>query len=511
MSLQESILVLNSSDLDDDGRFALADPPPTGMTIKVDTRFLDLSVQSINNETKVYLSKYLLDCVWRDADDPSEKLTANSGTSVSKFIKVYLYAGDPANSETVRLIQVQPFRDGTVDEPDFFIYRDQAMIYEKAHNPYHPNQDLSSDLYFENQYTQQTEGFVNPGLYLGKMNPQALMALKRTMQITIKWHTDRPNFPSPFWHERFLRGCSVWNPVTQEFEVRAPGEKNVVYYKNVGIAGVTWAPFPTLQMPKAYTMVALSENGKCIIAADENGHLSISIDQGGTWETMAVSNGSAKVWKFVSVVEDGAFLAIAASNVAYLKVYDSANDSWGPWQPAASSYSWGKLHPVTLEIVGGSQNFVDVAMSTDTQHVIGAIPSGALYKRTDPSNAFQALPNAGEHEWTSVAISNDGARLLAARADGIVMVSADGGDTWTSSPSSVGNYVCLSGDGTHAVAAESGGGLSISADGGVTWSLLLNAPQNVMWTHVECNAAFTSLVASTSSNTGSPKEFDGFV
>ena len=70
------------------------------------------------------------------------------------------------------------FRDGDgTNDPDFIIHRDQSHVYEKSHNPYHPNLNLSSDLYFENQYTQQTERFEDPGFYLGMIDPQAIRSL----------------------------------------------------------------------------------------------------------------------------------------------------------------------------------------------------------------------------------------------------------------------------------------------------------------------------------------------
>jgi len=216
--------------------FQVEGPPPTEMTIQIDTRFLNLHVNSFNNDVKVFLSKYLLDCVWRDAEvptGPSGTLTANAGTSTSERLRVYLYAGNPSSRESVRLLKVPIFRDGDGNnDPDFIIHRDQSHIYEKSHNPYHPNLNLSSDLYFENQYTQQSERFLEPGFFLGTIDPQAIRSLQNTREITIRWETDRsPEFPSPFWDAKFLRGSSLWNPVAQKFEVREPGSLSNVYFQ----------------------------------------------------------------------------------------------------------------------------------------------------------------------------------------------------------------------------------------------------------------------------------------
>ena len=107
---------------------------------------------------------------------------------------------------------------------------------------------LSSDLYFENQYTQQSENFesyTDRGLYLGKVHPQAIMALRSTATITLRWKTDRLDSPSPFWHNRFLIGSSVWNPdaigtigqpgyVPPQFEVQPPGVQYSERFQRLG-------------------------------------------------------------------------------------------------------------------------------------------------------------------------------------------------------------------------------------------------------------------------------------
>jgi hypothetical protein len=258
MSETASILVLSSEDLSDEGAvnaretFRLADPPPREMKVRVDTRFLDLSVGTFNNTIQVYLSKYLLDCVWRDADDPSERMTSSSGTSRSRRLKVYLYAGDPSVS-TVRLLVEPVYREGQGDRPDFFLYRDQNYIHEKAHNPYDTNLGLSLDLYFENQFTQQTEAFVDPGLYLGVLSAQAILALRSTSLITIEWKLDREDFPSPFWYNKFLVGSSVWNPragKAGEFEITANGTSYALYYQQMNSVAVaeTGGPYFPLSL-----------------------------------------------------------------------------------------------------------------------------------------------------------------------------------------------------------------------------------------------------------------------
>jgi len=152
--------------------------------------------------------------------------------------------------ENIRLLKSSIYLDSNALDPDFYVHRNQAYIYEKAHNPYHPNINLSSDLYFEKQYTQQTERYEDPGLYLGVMHPQAISTLRSSREITIRWETDRaPEHPSPFWYSSFLRGVSMWNPkkgISGEFEVREPGESYIVLFQNVQTMSVgnVGGPYP---------------------------------------------------------------------------------------------------------------------------------------------------------------------------------------------------------------------------------------------------------------------------
>jgi hypothetical protein len=245
MSHPSTTLVLSSADIspyDANEAFASGESPPLGMKLRVDTEFLNLSKDSFNNTLHVHLSKYVLDCVWRDALNPEQDLTSNAGTSISRRIKVFLYAGDPTVS-TVRLLEDSVYRDASGEFPDFFIYRDQNYVNEKAHNINDTNKGMSVDLYFENQFTQQAETIVDPGVYLGKISAQAVSALKATSQITIQWKTDRTDYPpSPFWYRKFLLGSSVWDPVLKKFVIVDPNnaltKQTKEYYQKLGSIAV---------------------------------------------------------------------------------------------------------------------------------------------------------------------------------------------------------------------------------------------------------------------------------
>ncbi len=337
--------------------FEVAGPPPTEMTVNVDTKFIDLSVRSFNNDLHVFLSKYILDCVWRDAEDPSDRLTASAGTSISRRVKVFLYAGNPSARESIRLLDRALYRDSSGQDPDFYVYRDQNFIYEKAHNPYHPNEDLSSDLYFENQYTQQSEAYLEPGLYIGKLHRQAISALESTRQITIRWESDRaPEHPSPFWHRKFLQGSSLWTGKT--YEVHPPGNTYTEYFEKVtsvsldttlgGNVATTGGPYFPLTLyrladPINQSVVPSNYNSNLANVADPLdgevcplNHLDATIRLGqiGVRNTTNLKDVNTVNMVKVAPSDETAFTVpvydASAQNVAMLSVYDQSSVAFPP-------------------------------------------------------------------------------------------------------------------------------------------------------------------------------------
>src|SRR6185436_19566934 len=75
--------------------------------------------------------------------------------------------------------------------------------------------------------------------------------------------------------------------------------------------------------------------------------------------------------------------------------------------------------------------------------------------------------------WSSVASSADGSKLVAGIEGGGIYSSSDGGVTWTPSGASIANWtsVASSADGSKLAAVAPGGGIYLSTNFGATWDL----------------------------------------
>lgn len=91
---------------------------------------------------------------------------------------------------------------------------------------------------------------------------------------------------------------------------------------------------------------------------------------------------------------------------------------------------------------------------------------------SDSGSTWQADISVGStQEWSGIAMSDDGSKMLAAAYRAKIWISGDSGDIWeevASSPSDVWFDVAVSSDGSKMIAG--GPSLFISSDGGTTWA-----------------------------------------
>ena len=243
VDLDGFVLTVASSDIADAtalAAFNYQDPPPTKMEVTVKIAGTGISTQK-NVALHVYLTRYALDCVWRDANDPSTTITANSGTSVSKKIYCTFYVGSIANN--IRLLK-PVMNPSYLKDFDTIIMRNSLVIGEVANNPYGTVQTSDVNTFFENQYTNQNEFNGMPGVLLGTATPQAVAALRGATTISVTMVTDRDDYPSPFWYSTFLTGVSLWNHNTLQYDVVPQGTEVIEYYKKVQAVAVAVAGGP---------------------------------------------------------------------------------------------------------------------------------------------------------------------------------------------------------------------------------------------------------------------------
>ena len=134
-------------------------------------------------------------------------------------------------------------------------------------------------------------------------------------------------------------------------------------------------------------------------------------------------------------------------------------------------------------------------MSADGSKLAEA--NAAIYTSTN-SGATWISNNVPGGNWSSIAMSMDGSKLVAAAYPGGIYTSTDSGATWISNNVPVGNWysVASSADGTKLVAANSVG-IYTSTDSGATW-ISNNVPVG-NWYSVASSADGCKMIAGTSS------------
>ncbi len=121
-----------------------------------------------------------------------------------------------------------------------------------------------------------------------------------------------------------------------------------------------------------------------------------------------------------------------------------------------------------------TNNWSSVASSADGSKLVAAVSGGGIYTSSDSGNTWVPNNNAPSNNWASVASSADGSKLVAVDAGGGVYTSGDSGNTWGSNnvPANGWFSVASSADGSKAVVAGGTINSSViytSSDSGNTW------------------------------------------
>lgn len=118
-------------------------------------------------------------------------------------------------------------------------------------------------------------------------------------------------------------------------------------------------------------------------------------------------------------------------------------------------------------------NWTAIASSSDGTRLLASGYSSDIYLSTDSGQTWNgsSADNAGELDWTGVATSSDGTRLAAVASDSGVYISTNSGSTWAiSMPTNLPiSGVASSSSGNNLVASVYNGFLLVSTNGGVHW------------------------------------------
>lgn len=144
-----------------------------------------------------------------------------------------------------------------------------------------------------------------------------------------------------------------------------------------------------------------------------------------------------------------------------------------------------------------SRNWTSIASSSDGTKLVASVYNGLLYTSTDSGVTW--TPRATNQAWKAVASSADGTKLVAVVVNGQIHTSTDSGVTWIPRDS-IRNWSCVasSADGTKLVAAVQGGKIYKSIDSGVTWTIAYVT--DAQWNAIASSANGARVIASSGSS-----------
>ena len=248
--------------------------------------------------------------------------------------------------------------------------------------------------------------------------------------------------PSELWGSI---ACSAWGT---QFYAGIPYSRWSYRTTN---SGTTWEPTVGFGIS-----VACSGDGNKVATADGYS-VNISSDSGATWTSLGPDNFPVSLnIARVSCSADGNTLAV-------IETWDSIPPSEIVTTPS-SAWVGNEVFAV------GDQLCTSIAMSANGSRIVA---SANNFPEPHPANCggmlFSSLNSGGAAatkcttvtNWTSVASSADGARLVAVAGDGSIYISADGGVNWEpiNAPNANWSGVASSADGSKLVAVANGGGI----------------------------------------------------
>ena len=152
----------------------------------------------------------------------------------------------------------------------------------------------------------------------------------------------------------------------------------------------------------------------------------------------------------------------------------------------------------------GSRNWSSIAGSTDGSKLVAAAWGGKIHTSSDAGANWTEHPGAGDRNWLAVASSADGNKLAALYDwGGYIFTSSDAGANWTARgvPGSH-NWTAIasSADGNRLVAVAKDSTVFTSSDAGVTWTAQANSGSR-KWSAVASSADGNKLVATVEDGT----------
>ena len=123
--------------------------------------------------------------------------------------------------------------------------------------------------------------------------------------------------------------------------------------------------------------------------------------------------GDDAPWSNVAVSDNGQVMVAAAEQEIYV-----SKDAGATW--ASSPFDTGQI-----------SSFYSVAISNDGSKIVTVDWDGSVYTSNDYGVTWLERTGAGSGRWSGVAMSGDGSKIAANADNGYLYTSNDSGATWT--------------------------------------------------------------------------------
>lgn len=239
-----------------------------------------------------------------------------------------------------------------------------------------------------------------------------------------------------------------------------------------------------------YTSVASSASGSNLIVGSREGGegytsespLYVSRDYGATWENVT-ENAELDVrqyWNSVDVTNNGQTMVAASSEAWDLNTFNQAESKMFISHDAGDT--WTDMSPA-----GNVDEWTSVAISGDGSKIVALAEDdhANIYTSSNGGTSWQTRPVAGIADWESASISDDGSKILVGGENGSassnIYLSINGGTNWTNVSPDNGDMVfdtrtAMSANGGKIAVTTFGdngseyGKIQVSTNNGSTWS-----------------------------------------
>ncbi|WP_164867850.1 P-loop NTPase fold protein [Rhodovarius crocodyli] len=227
-------------------------------------------------------------------------------------------------------------------------------------------------------------------------------------------------------------------------------------------AGANWQPV-TSGTQSYLSALAMSSDGRTVLAAGSGGTILRSTDAGANWQP--VTSGARSFLFGMAMSSDGRTVLAAGGGGTILR----STDAGANWQPVTS----------------GTQNHLtSLAMGSDGRTVLAAGSGGTILRSTDADANWQPVTSGTQNFLYSLAMGSDGRTVLAAGYGGTILRSTDAGATWqpvTSGTQSTLSALAMDSDGRTVLAAGDGGTILRSTDAGATWQPVTSGTRSFLF------------------------------